>query len=481
MRSRSIQRDLIARCGAGVSVLLCLLSLGIYLTVRHGLYREIDQSIEQSAALLSNQMELENNRISFEWQEGVGTNRGLIDERLFQYWDESTGKTTRSPSLGSWDLPEFCGKDGAPIIKEILLPGKNSSARAIGMRVFPYCLPEEEERMKTLGHFISPHSKPHILVVARDMEPANSVLAQLRWILFSGTLLTLLIGFGMIKGVVRMSLRPLDRLTRQVRERSGSQIDSALDVPGELPAELTDLAQDFSDLLARVATIRQREGDFIRHASHELRTPIAGLLATLELALSKRRSTEDYVKYLETCRKTASETGELVKRLSSLARISNSSQPCAKESIAWEKLLKECLARFTSALSRRQIKLTTSSDEGHKMIAGDEPLLRIIFNNLLDNVVCHAPSDSEVRIGFEYSGESGHFFISNPASGLREDASRLFEPLFRIHAAGESGNQHLGIGLTLSHEAALAMGGRMTAHKNPEDWISFDLFLPLAK
>lgn len=481
MRSRSIQRDLITRCGVGVGVLLCLLSLGIYFTVRHGLYREIDQSIAQTAALLSNQMELENNRITFEWQEGVGTNRSLINDGLFQYWDESTGNTTRSPSVGSWDLPEFCGKEGVPIIKEILLPGKNRHARAIGMRVFPYCLPEELQRMKAVGHFIDPHSKPHILVVARDMKPANSVLAQMRWILVSGTLLTLLIGFAMIKGVVRMSLRPLDRLTRQVRERSGSQIDAALDVPGELPAELTELAQDFSDLLARVATIRQREGDFIRHASHELRTPITGLLATLELALSKRRSVEEYINHLETCRKTASETGELVKRLSSLARISNSSQPCVKEPIEWEKLIAECLARFTPALLRRQIKLTIASDDVHQMIIGDEPLLRIIFNNLLDNVACHAPADSEVRIGFDYSGEAGHFFISNPAPGLREEVSRLFEPLFRIHAAGESGNQHLGIGLTLSHEAALAMGGRITAQKTHEDWIRFDLFLPLAQ
>jgi signal transduction histidine kinase len=479
MRIRSIRRDLIIRCGAGVGVLLSLLSLGIYFTVRHGLYLEIDQSLQQSAALLSNQLELEYNKVSFEWQEGVGTNRSLIDDGLFQYWDETTGKTTRSQRLASWDLPEFCGKDGAPIIKEFTISEMHCKIRAIGMRVYPYCIPQEVARMKSLGQIVDPHSKPYILVVARPTKSIDFISNRMGWILVSGSFLTLLIGFGMIKSVVRRSLRPIDFLTRQVRDRSESQIDSALDVPGELPFELRGLAQDFSGLLSRVAAIRQRERDFIRHASHELRTPIAGLQATLELALSKRRDAMGYVKYLETCRITAVESGELVKRLSSLARLGTSEQPCIKEVIDLESLTQRCLAKFTSALAERQICPTIINSRDRQMVIGDTALLRIILNNLLDNVVSHAPSNTEFRIEFEYSKEFGHFCISNPAPGLVDDVDRLFEPLFRAQAAGDSGDQHLGVGLTLSLDAALAMGGGITAYKTLENWIRFELIVPL--
>ena len=75
MSTPSIRRTLLLRCGVGVGILLCLLSTATYLIVRHGLIRELDRSITQTAALLSNQVELENGHITFEWQEGLGTNR----------------------------------------------------------------------------------------------------------------------------------------------------------------------------------------------------------------------------------------------------------------------------------------------------------------------------------------------------------------------------------------------------------------------
>ncbi len=59
MRTPSIRRTLLLRCGFGVGILLSLLSTGTYLIVRHGLIRELDRSITQTAALLSNQVELE--------------------------------------------------------------------------------------------------------------------------------------------------------------------------------------------------------------------------------------------------------------------------------------------------------------------------------------------------------------------------------------------------------------------------------------
>ena len=128
MRSPSIRRSLLFRCGVGVGTLLCLLSATIYLLVRHSLYREMDQSITQTAALLANQVELENDRVTFEWQEGLGSNDALILEGLFQFWDERSDLTTRSPALQSNNLPKFQGANGSPLVKTIVLPNGHGTA-----------------------------------------------------------------------------------------------------------------------------------------------------------------------------------------------------------------------------------------------------------------------------------------------------------------------------------------------------------------
>ncbi|MEO5915248.1 MAG: ATP-binding protein [Luteolibacter sp.] len=478
MRQPSLKRTLLFRCGVGVSLLLCLLSWGVYLLVKKSLYREVDESIAQTAALLANEIELEDGKISFEWREGMGTNKSLIEDGFFQFWDETTGITTRSPGLRQLNLPRFTGPGGEPRLKSIQLPNGHR-AHAIGLRIFPFVLPEEIERMKGRGHVIDPKSLPHILVVARDSEPVHHTLARLRGILAGGSLLTLALGLLLIDRVVRITLRPIDNLTAQMRNRSGHQLDSALDVPGLLPIELAGLAENFDSLLARVAAIRQRETDFIRHAVHELRTPIAGLRATTDLALSQPREAGAYAAHLATCQKTAIELGELVKRLSALSRIGQENSPPSRDPLDTTALLTDCISPFLSLLQERGITVNRNFPGASLIASGDTTLLRIIFNNLFDNIVSYACADSEVSINGSVAGGEVEIRISNMADDLPDNPERLFEPLFRREASRNDSGTHLGIGLTLSLEAATAMGASLQARKPEDGWIEFTLKIPL--
>lgn len=478
MSSPSIRNSLLIRCGIGVGVLLSLLSIGIYLYVRHGLYKELDQSIEQTAALLANQVELENEHITYEWQEGMGTNKNLIDTGLFQFWDETTGKTTRSPGLQSLDLPKFCGQDDTPLFMDIKLPDNNHQARAMGMRIYPFVLPEERERMKERGTIASTQSIPHILVVAKDAKPVQRVLTRMRWILTGGTLLTLGMGFLLIEWVIRTSLRPIDLLTQQVGNRTGSQLDSALEVPKSLPSELSGLAANFDSLLGRVAKTRQRERDFIRHAAHELRTPIAELLATADLSLSKPRKNEAYIAYLETCRKTAIDLGELVKRLTALSRCDQSEAIVCIEAIDLTSLVEYSIPRFQALFDQSDLRIVRTGDTAHLQVSGDRALTQIIINNLLDNAASHSPVGSEIHISLQAFDDRVELRVANPADNLPEDLERLFEPLFRRDGSRQVADSHLGIGLTLSLNATQAMGGTLMARRTQQGWIELTLELP---
>lgn len=478
MKSPSIRRSLQIRCGIGVGALLCALSLSIYLMVRHSLYREIDLSITQTAALLANQVEFENEEVIFEWQEGLGTNNALILDNLFQYWDDSSGKTTRSPALQSRDLPKFQGDDGSPLVRNICLPD-GRRGRAVGLRVIPFILPGEIEKMKTRGRIIDPKSLPHTLVVAGNIEPLQRTLDQLRYVLLSGTLLTLAIVFTLIDHVIRITLRPIDHLSRQIRDRTEHQLDSALELPEALPAELAGLAANFDSLIARVASIRQRERDFIRHAAHELRTPIAGLHATTELALSQTRNAPEYAAYLTACRKTSGELGTLVNRLSALARIgSPSASPVKHEIINPAGLIDELLPPFHAIAGKRGITITVEPCDPALRIIGDRALCRIILNNLLDNAASYAPDRDTIRIRCESLGKQADITISNSAADLTDSPERLFEPLFRGEDSSSESSDHLGIGLALSMTAANAMGGTLKALKTPDGRIEFTLGLP---
>lgn len=477
MRTPSIRRSLLIRCGAGVGILMCVLSTGIYLTVRHGLYHELDQSIEQTAALLADQVELENEAITFEWQEGMGTNKTAIDSGLFQFWDESTGFTTRSPGLQSMNLPKFCGPNGAPSIKDIHLPGNHGRARAIGLRIYPFVLPAELERMKARGRILETKDIPHILVVARDSGPVRNVLVRLRWILAGGTLVTLGVGFLLIHRATRVALRPIDLLAAQVREREGRRLDSPLKLPHTLPSELTDLADSFNALLSRLAVARRREGEFIRHAAHELRTPIAGLLATTELALSKPRENSSYREHLEDLRETAVDLGSLVKRLFALERSDAANTTASPVTIHLPDLIASRLPSFQKAFDARGLSVRECFCT-ECTVSADRMLLTVILNNLLDNAACYATANGVVGITIARSGDQTELIVSNDVEELPDDLDRMFEPLFRHDGARSDGASHLGIGLTLSQNAANSMGTALVARRSGVGAVEFVLSLP---
>jgi signal transduction histidine kinase len=304
-------------------------------------------------------------------------------------------------------------------------------------------------------------------------------LNRTRWVLGVGTLLTLGLGFLLIDRVIRVTLRPIDELTAQMRNRAGHQLDSALELPSALPDELTGLAENFDSLLARVAKIRQRERDFIRHAAHELRTPIAGLRATTDLALSQPREAAAYAAHLSTCQKTAVELGDLVKRLSALSRIGQEGAAPRMERVDPAGILAECLEPFLPLFEQRGLKVTRNLPATPISATGDVTLLRIIFNNLLDNAVSYAAPGGEIRIHAGILDGKVEIRIANQAEdlpeNLPENLERLFEPLFRKESSRSDASTHLGIGLTLSLEAASAMGATLQARRTDDGWIGFVL------
>ena len=113
------------------------------------------------------------------------------------------------------------------------------------------------------------------------------------------------------------------------------------------------------------------------------------------------------------------------------------------------------------------------------MIAtGDVTLLQIIFNNLLDNAVSYTPAGGEIRLLGLVSPSNLEIRIANPAKDLPDNLNRLFEPLFRRESSRNDAGDHLGIGLTLSQEAAAAMGTSLQAQRMDEGRIEFSLQLP---
>src|SRR5439155_23992191 len=122
----------------------------------------------------------------------------------------------------------------------------------------------------------------------------------------------LLIGYG---------LAPLHRLSAAVSRISPSDFKLALDPHERLPAELVPIRERLEHTLGELSKAFDRVKQASADISHELRTPVASLLTTVEVALKKSRTAEEYRKTLEDCRAMGRQMRQLVERIMAIARL----------------------------------------------------------------------------------------------------------------------------------------------------------------
>ena len=174
--------------------------------------------------------------------------------------------------------------------------------------------PSHDER-KDAGPF---HDRPsHVLAAWASLEPVESEIRSLAAILplISLGLWALAAGIGRHFG--QRALAPLTLMAESARTMPFD--DCRLPSPGTRD-ELEDFARSFNGLLDRLNVALERQRQFTGQASHQLRTPLAALIAAIDVARRRPRSVEELERVLDELRDDASRLWRIVEALLFLAR-----------------------------------------------------------------------------------------------------------------------------------------------------------------
>ena len=194
---------------------------------------------------------------------------------------------------------------------------------------------------------------------------------------------------GLIYLIVRYALQPL----RELRERIGSLDDTVdgqriqLEDP---PAELLPVTHELNRLLERVEQAIKRERRLTSNLAHELRTPVAGLLSSLEVTLSRPRNADRYRESAEECFGIAKQMHSLVNNLLSLSRIEAGNVQMQSHVVRLKDSLTEWWSPFEQDAAKKNITVDWIVDSNAKLET-DPEFLRVVMNNLFENATCYAP------------------------------------------------------------------------------------------
>ena len=480
MNHPSIRLRLMLGTGLLVTLTLCGANVAIYRAFRRTLNREVDLQLIQSASLLAKSAELEAESLDYEWQEAMESGKAPAITGLFQFWDLSTGRITKSPDLGSRNLPFVKGKLNQTVIADVRLEN-GDRAKIASVYHYPFTDRASIESAAAMGKTLRPEDHPQVVVCARETESLFLRLAELKGHLTWGAIATLIAIWGSIFAISKWSLRPIREFNDNLLERSTMGNPSSTEIPKKLPSELLGLAQTFNLAIDRVEQARAREKDFALHAAHELRTPVSGVYATLEQAVHRPRTPEELTSRIRESLAILTGMRMTLDSLMGLARLRGGLESALKSSFDPLPVIHELLARSHGLIQERKLTIETQFSANLPPLVSDPGLFKIAISNLIENAIRHSLPCTLIVLGAREQNGTLLFSTLNTCEGLHpEDIDRLFEPFQRGSKTADNEGGHAGLGLSLAREAATLMGGSLRAALSDRHHIEFTVEIPSA-
>jgi len=469
---QSLRWQLIVGILSGITLLLATGGTAAYFAVKERLYSEFDRSLVQRTVLLASMIEQDAGAIKIEWLENGNSPPGHqpgID--YFSVWMKDRSEAlAASGDLEKGSLPRFGGSFTHPELRDVVLPG-DRPARCAGIefdvhRGLRNESGSEEERSEAgAGDAPATPATAMVQVVIAKLDTVAPTLAAIRRPLFGLWAGCTVFGGVIIWLVVRRSLRPLDQLKVQIGSLEESASGQRITLPQQ-PAELQPVTRELNRLLERVEKALVRERTLTSNVAHELRTPIAGLLSTLEVTLNRLRSPEEYRESAVECFEIAKRMNWLVNNLLSIARIEAGNVQLQHQEVRIEDVLPEWWRPFEPRAVERGLRIDWQIQPGTK-IKTDPEFLRVVVTNLFDNAVSYAPEGGTIRVE---ANSEGSVSVANQASAMNAEAiQQAFDPFWRNTDSRDAQVAHAGLGLKLCKKIVELLGGRISAQlKEPE-------------
>ncbi|MDP5290931.1 ATP-binding protein [Oceanimonas sp. CHS3-5] len=362
---------------------------------------------------------------------------------------------------------------------------------------------------------LGPQTVGRLEVAFSRQSIRHQLIGRARSILLGQSLTVLLIALSLMLVFQRRVTRHLERMARYVEQIGEGRPDSTplglARSPGALPDELdtlvgaintmrqsverrqSELQHDKEKLEAlvdkRTRNLRQAKEEaeaadsaksrFIANMTHELRTPMNGILGTLTLlkpALENRAEKG----LLDTLQHSADHLLMLLNDVLDYAALEQGPLPEDPAPFALSELLESTIAMMQGYAGAKQIRLRLNAPDTLPWLSGHADRVRQVLINLLSNAIKFTDEGGQVRLAVRPVGKGWQFVVEDNGIGIAsEQQDRIFD---RFTQADESISRRYGgtgLGLAISRRLIEAMGGTLSLESAPGRGSRFGFTLPL--
>ncbi|QNJ99880.1 sensor histidine kinase [Dyella telluris] len=258
---------------------------------------------------------------------------------------------------------------------------------------------------------------------------------------------------------IRIALRPLQRLSRQIAGRPAVALNQL--PTNDVPAEVLPVVESLNALLTRVRDSVLSQQHFLANAAHQLRTPLTGLKAQLEV-LSRETAGTPLEERIDLLQGGVDRLAHTANQLLTLARAEPSAHRASHfTAVDLPHLIGEVIDSSLDRAIARGIDLGADSEP--VQVTGVYWLLHEVLNNLIDNAIRHTPPGGNITIRCGVTDRRPFLEVDDSGLGIPlEERDKVRERFYRSVRSTSSGADGCGLGLAIVDEVARVHGAQLS-------------------
>lgn len=276
------------------------------------------------------------------------------------------------------------------------------------------------------------------------------------------------------------AIRPLAAIIRTTDQLRPNRLEERLPLL-QTGDELDKLSRTVNQFLDRIAAYLTQSNDLLANSAHELRTPLAAIRSSVEVALGGSRTPQEYQELLSEVIDECTSLERLVNQLLLLSESDSERLRARSEPLSLSRLVDRSIEMFSAAAEAGQIELQ-SHIEPQVEIVGFGQHLRQLLNNLLDNALKFTQPGGTVTVDLSRDADGTAVLrVKDTGCGIpAADLPHIFERFFRGDKARQRFEQKTGTGLGLSICQAIvaAHGGQILVESREGAGTTFMVRLP---
>lgn len=323
-----------------------------------------------------------------------------------------------------------------------------AAPRTDGARPAYMTLQIDQHKLRLLSSRIETSDGARFVTVADELsgnEPAAryGFMSTLLWDFVQLDLTLVLVWVG-----IQVGLRPLTRLRDEIAARSS--LDLRPIAESTVPGEIAPLAATLNRLFALISTTSQSQQQFIADTAHQLRTPLTGMLAQLDLLMAEpvAKQLQGRLAMLQdSVRQLSHSTNQLLSLARADAAITGAAR---KQTVDLAQLAGDAVARYFDRALQTGIDL--GADLQPATVSADASLLGDLIGNLVDNALKYTPRGGKVTVSAGWRQGRAFLCVEDNGPGIPEaDRQRVRQRYVRLPGSPGHGS---GLGLAIVEDIA---------------------------